>query len=267
MNKLTTARSVLYEIDALSAEDSVVHRIHPLCKLLVTVLYIVVGLSFDKYDLAGLVVMVLYPALLFQAANIPICTCLRHFRILLPLVCAIGLINPFLDRTPMIQVGTHFITGGMISMTTLMLKGIFSLTASFLLIATTPIDALCTALRKLHIPPMIITLLLLTFRYLGVMIDEAAVMMNAYQLRVPQAKGILITSWGSFLGQLLLRSMDRAEGLYDSMQLRGFHGEFPCANMLSCRLSSIIYVVVCTAMFLIARYVPISSLLGSLFVG
>ena len=29
-----------------------------------------------------------------------------------------------------------------------------------------------------------------------------------------------------FLGQLLLRSMDRAVALYESMELRGFHGEF-----------------------------------------
>ena len=29
-----------------------------------------------------------------------------------------------------------------------------------------------------------------------------------------------------FLGQLLLRSMDRAVALYESMELWGFHGEF-----------------------------------------
>ena len=51
-------------------------------------------------------------------------------------------------------------------------------------------------------------------------------MIQAYSLRAPNQKGIHISAWGSFLGQLLLRSMDRAQELYYSMLLRGFRGEF-----------------------------------------
>ena len=40
MDKLSLARSELREMDALAAEDSPIHRIHPLYKLLVTILYI-----------------------------------------------------------------------------------------------------------------------------------------------------------------------------------------------------------------------------------
>ena len=102
----------------------------------------------------------------------------------------------------------------MISMLTLMLKGVFCLMASFLLMATTPIDSLCAALRKLHVPGLLVTLLLLTYRYVGVMTEELAVMTDAYHLRAPGQKGIQVSAWGSFLGQLLLRSMDRAQELY-----------------------------------------------------
>ena len=35
-----------------------------------------------------------------------------------------------------------------------------------------------------------------------------------------------VSETSHFLGQLLLRSMDRAVALYESMELRGFHGEF-----------------------------------------
>ena len=75
MDKLTQARCELREMDALAAEDSPVHRLHPLCKLLVTVCYIAAVVSFPKYDFTGLVVMVLYPIRLFQAAGIPVRTC------------------------------------------------------------------------------------------------------------------------------------------------------------------------------------------------
>ena len=266
MDKLNNAQLELREMDELAAADSPVHRLNPLCKLLVTVFYIAAVVSFPKYDLSALVVMVLYPVLLFQAAGIPVGLCFHKLRIVLPLVCAVGLVNPFLDHTPLTQMGGFVITGGMVSMVTLMLKGVFSLMASFLLIATTSIDALCAALRKLHVPEMLVTLLLLTYRYIGVMLEQVAVMTQAYKLRAPGQKGIHISAWGSFLGQLLLRSMDRAEELYSSMRLRGFRGDFFYANVPACTGADVGYVLVCAAAFVCARAVNLPALLGSLFV-
>lgn len=266
MDKLSQAQSELREMDALAAEDSPIHRLHPLCKLLVTVAYIATVVSFPKYDFTGLVVMVLYPVFLFQAALIPVGTCFYKLRVVLPLVCAVGLVNPFLDKMPLLQFGNLTVTGGMVSMVTLMLKGIFSLMASFLLIATTPIDSLCAALRRLHVPSLLTTLLLLTYRYIGVMLEEVAIMTEGYKLRAPGQKGIHISAWGSFLGQLLLRSMDRAQELFDSMQLRGFRGEFFYANVPPCKFSGILYTIACVGLFLLARLIPITSALGNLFV-
>ena len=266
MDRLSQAQSELREMDALAAEDSPIHRLHPLCKLLVTVAYIATVVSFPKYDFTGLVVMVLYPVFLFQAALIPVGTCFYKLRVVLPLVCAVGLVNPFLDKMPLLQFGNLTVTGGMVSMVTLMLKGVFSLMASFLLIATTPIDSLCAALRRLHVPSLLTTLLLLTYRYIGVMLEEVAIMTEGYKLRAPGQKGIHISAWGSFLGQLLLRSMDRAQELFDSMQLRGFRGEFFYANVPPCKVSGILYTIACVGMFLLARLIPITSALGNLFV-
>lgn len=266
MDKLIRAQSELREMDALGAGSSPVHRLHPLCKLVVTIAYIATVVSFSKYDFSGLIVMVLYPVLLFQAAGIPVSTCFYKLRAVLPLVCAVGLANPFLDRVPLVQLGSLTVTGGVVSMVTLMLKGVFSLMASFLLIATTPIDSLCAALRILHMPSILTTLLLLTYRYIGVMLEEAAVMSEAYKLRAPGQRGIHISAWGSFLGQLLLRSMDRAQELYGSMLLRGFRGDFFYADVPLCKMSGIVYMIACGALFLLARLVPVASALGKMFV-
>lgn len=267
MDKLSKAQWELREMDALAAEDSPIHRLHPLCKLLVTIGYIVTVVSFPKYDFTGLMVMVLYPILLFQVSGIPVGTCFYKLRVVLPLVCAVGLANPFLDHTVFLRVGSLTITGGVVSMVTLMMKGVFSLMASFLLIATTSIDTLCAALRKLHLPSIFTTLLLLTYRYIGVMLNEVSIMSEAYKLRAPGQKGIHISAWGSFLGQLLLRSMDRAQELYDSMVLRGFDGEFYYADVAACRLSDVLYVAACAAAFFVVRRVPVVAMLGGLFVG
>lgn len=266
MDKLSKAQSELREMDALAAGNSVIHQMHPLCKLVVTIIYIFVVVSFHKYDINGLVVMVLYPVFMFQAAQIPVRLCFYKLRIVLPLVCAVGIVNPFLDHTPLLQMGGLLITGGLLSMLTLMMKGCFALMASFLLIATTPIDALCGALRLIHVPGILTTLFLLTYRYIGVMIGEASVMMQAYSLRAPGQKGIHISAWGSFLGQLLLRSMDRAQELYTSMILRGFQGDFFYSDVPPCRINSVLFTVISIGFFVCARLVRITQLIGNLIV-
>ena len=266
MNKMERALHELKEMDALAAGESPVHALHPLSKLLVTIIYIAVAVSFHKYDLAGLSVMVLYPVFAFQLSGIPVRTCFYKLRIVLPLVMAVGLFNPFFDHTPMLMLGGVTVTGGVISMLTLMLKGVLCLMASFLLIATTPIDGICAALRKLRVPSMLVTLLLLTYRYVGVMTEEVAVMTDAYHLRAPGQKGIHHSAWGSFLGQLLLRSMDRAEDLYASMQLRGFHGEFHYAGAKPFEWRDAAWLVIWAALFILMRWVPVARLLGGMLV-
>ena len=266
MNKMQKAIRELAEMDELAARSSPIHTLHPLAKLISTIAYIVVTLSFDKYDLGGLVPMVLWPILLFQISGIDVKSCFYKLRIVLPLVMAVGLFNPFFDKTVVLKLGNLAVTGGSLSMLTLMLKGLFCLMASFLLMATTPIDNLCAALRQLHVPKMLVTLLLLTYRYVGVMTEELAVITDAYHLRAPGQKGIHISAWGSFLGQLLLRSMDRAQELYSSMLLRGYHQHFHYADIKPFRKRDALYMIVCIAVFLLLRTVKVAELLGGTIV-
>lgn len=264
MDRLSHAQTELNEMGMLSDKNSFIHELHPLSKLLVTILYIVIVVSFSKYDCNKIMIMLLYLVILFQIADIPIRLCFYRLRMILPLLCAVGLANPFFDHIPLLQFGNITITGGIISMITLMLKGIFSLMASFLLIATTPIDAICASLRKLHMPETFTTLLLLTYRYIGVMMQELSVMFQAYRLRAPGQKGIHFSAWGSFLGQLLLRSMDKAKEIYNSMILRGFCDEFYYMDIPSWKFSSTFYLISCALLFFCARFIDISALLGSL---
>ena len=266
MNKMQKALAELSEMDELAAMRSPVHRLHPGAKLITTIAYIMITLSFGKYDLPGLVPMVLWPAMMFSLSGVKVRTCFYKLRIVLPLVMAVGLFNPFFDRQTMLMIGSIAISGGVMSMITLMLKGVFSLMASFLLMATTKIDSLCAALRKLHVPAILVSLLQLTYRYVGVMTEELAVMTDAYHLRAPGQKGIHISAWGSFLGQLLLRSMDRAQELYSSMILRGYHEHFHYADIDRFRGRDALYMLVSVLLFVLLRYGNISQLVGGLVV-
>jgi len=257
----------LSEMDDLAAGDSPVHRLNAAAKLLSTVIFIAVTVSFSKYRLTALVPMALWPVILFQVSGIPLRVCFYKLRYVLPLVLAVGLFNPFLDRAPLLYIGGTAVSGGVVSMLTLMLKGTLCLTASFLLMATTGIDSLCASLRKLHVPKMLVTLLLLTYRYVALMTQELAVMTDAYHLRAPGQKGIHVSAWGSFLGQLLLRTMDRAQELYAAMLLRGYHEHFHYAPSKPFTAADGAYLIGSAGLFLLARFVDLSALLGRLVIG
>ncbi|MCD7859170.1 MAG: cobalt ECF transporter T component CbiQ [Firmicutes bacterium] len=263
MDKLSRASSELREMDALAALSSPIHALHPLAKLLVTLFYIFTVVSFGKYDFSGLAAMLLYPLFAYSASGIPIRLCFRKLRVVLPLVCAVGIVNPFLDRAPLLILGSVAVSGGVVSMLTLMGKGILCLLASFLLVATTSMDSICAALRKVHVPRTFVTLLLLTYRYAALMVDEVGVMSASYRLRAPGQRGLHFSAWGSFLGQLLLRSMDRAIEIYSAMELRGFCGDFPYADCRRFAARDWLFLSAVCALFVLFRAVNIAALLGA----
>ena len=266
MNPMTGAMRELAGMDGLARLESPMHRLHPLPKLLTVLLYIGVVLSFPNSRLSGLIAMVIFPVVGYAAAGIPVRTCFHKLRYILPLILAVGIWNPILNRAPAFVVGRLTVSEGMVSFIVLMLKGTLSLMASFLLVATTGIEKICYALRLLHVPKLLVTMLLITYRYISLLLSEASTMMNAYTLRAPGQKGVHISAWGSFLGQLLLRSMDRATALYQSMQMRGFTGEFYYAEKLQTRTADWLFFPVATIVILSFRLFNIAVLLGGLFV-
>ena len=239
--------------------------IHPLVKFVLTVVYITVVVSFSKYDVIGLMGMVIYPVVGFILADLSWKDSLKRLRVVLPLVCLIGIWNPFFDRVP-VQVGDLVIYRGFISMITLVLKGIFSVLASYLLIATTTIEKICYALHLLHLPDILITQFLLTYRYVTVLLEEVNRITQAYALRAPGQKGIHFKVWGSLTGQILLRSMDRANAVYESMLLRGYQGDFSYMGQKIHILSrDIVYLFLWLILFAVFRKFPVFYLAGVWF--
>ena len=95
MSKVLSAQKELREMDELSARTSPIHRLHPLTKLLVTLFYLFTVVSYPKYSFSALSVMLLYPVLIFQISGIPARLCFHKLRVMLVLVCAVGILNPF----------------------------------------------------------------------------------------------------------------------------------------------------------------------------
>lgn len=261
MNRTEQARLVICRLDEQAERDSVVHRLSPLSKLLITIAYIAITTSYNKYDLSGIIVMVLFPVVLYQFAQVSVSQCFYRMRYVMPLVCAVGIVNPFLDKTVLVYAGEVGISGGVISMITLMLKGAMCLMMSYLLVVTTSIEEMCVALRRIHIPGIFVTLLLLTYRFVVVLLDEASIMTDAYSLRAPGQNGVHISAWGSFLGQLILRSVDRAQNIYEGMVLRGYNGDIKYFGKKKYNMLSFLWAACLIALMVMCRYLNVVELI------
>lgn len=260
MRNLEHAAYELQRLDTLAKRDGWPYNRHPLSKLLVTLLFIVLVVSLPKYELSGLLLMAVYLIVLFVIGELSWRDCLRRIWIVLPLVYFIGIWNPLFDRSPVQQIGSVIITGGMISMLTLVIKGVYAVLASYLLIATTSMDGICYALQCLHVPEVLIIQLQLTFRYISLFLQEVHRMSQAYALRAPGQRGIQFRMWGTFVGQLLLRSVDRSETVYQSMCLRGYTGRYTDREGTVWTGKDWLYVLVWGCVLIVLRMRPMMGL-------
>jgi len=266
MNRLQRAIAALHEADGEAVGRSSGSRIGPTARLIVCLGFLAVTMSFEKYNLSGLLSMSLYLIITGILEDISLRKGFSRLKYVFAVIFLLGIANLFYDRSVIMKIGSLSLTGGMLSMATLFFKGVFAVYGAYFLLLTVGIDRLCMTLRRLGVPKLMVTVLLLTYRYLIVLLKETERMMQAYELRSFGRRGIHIRAWGSFPGLLLLRSMDRASQVYDSMLLRGFDGEFAweMPEERAGRGIGILYAAGWLGLFGILRVLPVFRLTGAL---
>jgi cobalt/nickel transport system permease protein len=254
------------KLERLALGGSAIHRLHPMAKLLTTAAYVAAVLSFPSREVSGLVPFLLYPAVLMPLSGTPYRPLAGRllFALPFPLMGALG--NLILLRETAFVLGGFSVSYGMASFASIMLKTLFSVFAVLLLIATTPFAEIARQLARIGVPDILCLQLLMTYRYLSVLLAEAASMFTAYVLRAPGQKGVKMKDMGSFLGQLVLRSFDRAGRVHQAMQCRGFHGvrEYPGKARAGFKRSDYVYIGAFAAGLLILRWFNLSVFLGGL---
>jgi cobalt/nickel transport system permease protein len=248
-------------LDDLAQGESLIHQLHPLVKIVTTMIYLVIVLSFGRYEVIPLLPFIFYPVIIIALAELPLGPIMKRVLILQPLVIGIGILNPVFDQQSIV-IGGITLARGWITFLSILLKSILTITISLLLIATTGMDRLAAAMRSLKVPKILVLQILLTYRYISLLIEELARMVRAYSLRAPGQKGIEFKAWGSFAGQLLLRTYDRAQRVYESMVLRGFNGDYNPGNITAIYSRDIVYLAGWILFFVTARVYNLPVLLG-----
>lgn len=252
-------------LEELSEGKTIIHKIHPLVKMITTIIYLVVVISFDKYNISGLIPLLLYPVLMMSLGEIPYRAVLYRMLVALPFSFFAGLSNLFFDRGMAMNLIGIPVSFGLLSFTSIILKTFLTVMAVLVLIATTPMDKLSNQLIRIKVPKMFVMQIMLTYRYLALLISEAGNMVMAYHLRSGRQKGVRMEHAGTFMGQLLLRSFERAERVYLAMKCRGFDGEYRFAGSKPLALRDYSFGIAICGMILLLRFVNVSLLIGGLF--
>ncbi len=266
MSSLSGAIGHLYKLDEMARQKTWIHQLHPATKLLVTILFLVTVSSFARDEISSLLPLLLYPVLIFALAEIPVWPIFKRLLLVEPFVIGIGLLNPILDRQAFL-LGSVAISHGWLTLLSILLKTALTVTAALLLIATTGMHPMAAAMRLFKMPRLMVTLVLLIYRYLSVLAGEASRTIRAYALRSPLSPGIRPAVWGSLAGQLLLRSFDRAERLYQAMILRGFCGDYFIGISKRPAGKDFLYLSGWFLYFCLVRFFDLPAAVGALITG
>ncbi len=123
----------------------------------------------------------------------------------------------------LIAVLTLFQQGGLIKFISIVTKSSLSLLTVIYFSNTTPFSELLAFLRTIRIPSIFVTVVALMYRYLFILVDETERIQRARMSRTFQKKKV--SAWfilASVLGQLFVRSTERAERIYAAMCARGW---------------------------------------------
>lgn len=212
---------------------SPIHRLDPRVKVVWTVLFVLsVSLlpngAWVSYGLAwGVTVLVA------ALSRLGWTYALRRSFVALPFALA-ALSVLFLPGPPLWRLPWGWVISvpGLERFLSVLLRSWVAVQAAILLTAVTPFPDLIHALHHLRLPEVLVHIVAFMVRYLSVLTDEAQRLLRARTARsaaLPDRPAGGPLAWrarvaGYMVGQLFLRSYERADRIYRAMEARGYQG-------------------------------------------
>lgn len=110
---------------------------------------------------------------------------------------------------------------------TVLIKSFLSILLVASLMLSTDEKELFYGLRKMKVPKIMVSIMFLMYRYIFLIREESRMGQMAINSRVFKKSYYTVNRRITYLmGNLFIKSFDRAENIYKSMESRGFDGEF-----------------------------------------
>lgn len=259
---------------------SVIHRLDPRIKILLTALYIV--MLFLPNGFLGLGLGAIYLIIAFLLSGIPVKMMLKSIKPILPIIIFTGLLNLFfLDGgTMLLSLGFIKVTSeGIHTMLFMAIRIIFLICGTSLLTYTTSpitltdaIERILSPLQKIKIPAHEIAMMMtIALRFIPTLIEETDKIMSAQK-----ARGADLES-GSFLQRakalvpilipLFVSAFRRAEELALAMECRCYHGGEGRTRMRQLKTTRLDYISIAFTALFIASIIALNIANLSLFNG
>lgn len=220
VERITTHAQWMLRSEDLPERDGFLQRVTPLVKLVgVFVLVTATALQRELPPVVGLLGLAIGLGL---ASRIPVGTLAGRlagppgFAVVVVAPQAILMDGPTLYSTPLSIPGLEYA-----AVFTVRVAACVALLS--LLLVTTRFRAIVTALRRLGLPPIAVSLLSISYRYLRLFFAELERMVRARRSRTVTDPD-LDRTWrdsGHFLGTFLLRSLERGERVQRAASARG----------------------------------------------
>lgn len=230
--------------DRYLQRDSLVHRLDPRIKVVVTAVAILGTVLLP--DGAWLAFFLTWGCLLLavRQARLPYGLVFKRSLVILPFLLTAVTVLFTLPGIPLFsgKIGPFTLTiseDGLLRFTSIIIRGWLAVQMAVWLTAVTPFPDLMHALTHLHVPTVLVGIISFMYRYLSVLADEALRLMRARQARsarLPNSGihgGSLV--WrakvtGHMIGQLFSRSLERSDRVYNAMLARGYRGQLLTMN-------------------------------------
>jgi len=233
----------VHAFDQYHFKQSQIHNLDPRVKILFTVGFIISNAilpdgSWLAFALAWLVLLFIN-----DQSGLGLGFTFKRSIVVLPfaLVAVSAIFSPFGE--PLAEWNLGLITLiptdlGLIRFISILVRSWLSVQMGILLVATTQFPDLIHAFEHLKVPRILTTVIAFLYRYLFILTDEGFRLMRARDARsagLPRIKSGGSIQWrarttGSMVGQLLLRSYERSDRIYQAMISRGFTGQIRTLN-------------------------------------
>jgi cobalt/nickel transport system permease protein len=236
--------------DRYQAGESLIHRLDPRVKVVITVLFILSNVLLP--DGAWLAFLLAWGLILLVSAlaGLGLDYAIKRSFVALPFALAAVTAIFALPGQPLFvwnlppwgSMGGpwHIVAtdAGMVRFASIVARSWLSIQMAILLTATTQFPDLLHALHHLHVPQLLVIIVSFMYRYLFVLTDEAMRLMRAREARsarLTPGGGSGSLAWrarvtGNMAGQLFLRSYERSDRVYNAMLARGYNGQFLSIN-------------------------------------
>ena len=216
------------DIDRHAHVESSIQRWDPRFKI-ASLLLLVLCLALVKSIPLILVGLILSISLLL-ISRIPLDFIFQGLKIIVVFLLPFFIILPltYPGEAESYFLGIPFAMEGLRLAALIVVKAIAIVLTAYVIFGSRRFDISMIALQDLKCPSLVVQMMLFTYRFIFLFLEEMRRMDTAMKARgfVKKADVYTLKIMGGFIGTLLIRSFERTERIYKAMLSKGYQGEF-----------------------------------------